>query len=157
MAVEFLLCVRHTHSFNPHSSFVKEELFFHLLYIWRNWSLGKELALEPSSMLLKSDVAPSPLTESPFSQFSCSVPMDCTMPGLPVHHQLPEPTQTRAHWVNDAIQPSHPLSSPFPPAFNLSQHQGLFQWVNSSHQVAKVLELQLQHQPFQWIFRTDFL
>ena len=115
MAVEFLLCVRHTHSFNPHSSFVKEELFFHLLYIWRNWSLGKELALEPSSMLLKSDVAPSPLTESPFSQFSCSVPMDCTMPGLPVHHQLPEPTQTRAHWVSDAIQPFHPLSSPSPP------------------------------------------
>ena len=59
--------------------------------------------------------------------------------------------------VSDAIQPSHPLSSPSPPAFNLSQHQGLFQWVNSSHQVAKVLELQLQHQSFQWIFRTDFL
>ena len=101
------------------------------LYIWRNWSLGKELALEPSSMLLKSDVTPSPLTESPFSQFSCSVPMDWTMPGLPVHHQLPEPTQTHAHWVNDAIQPSHPLSSPSPPTFNLSQHKSLFQWVSS--------------------------
>ena len=61
------------------------------------------------------------------------------------------------HWVSDAIQPSHPLSSPSPPAFNLSQHQGLFQWVSSSHQVAKVLEFQLQHQSFQWIFRTDFL
>ena len=84
-------------------------------------------------------------------------PMDCSMPGLPVHHQLPELPQTHVHWVSDAIQPSHPLSSPSPLAFNLSQHQGLFQWVSSSHQVAKLLELQLQHLPFQWIFRTDFL
>ena len=81
--------------------------------------------------------------------------MDCSMLGLPVHHQLPEFTQTPVHWLGDAIQPSHPLSSPSP-TFNLSQHQGLFQWVNSSHQVAKVLEFQLQHQSFQWIFRTDF-
>ena len=84
-------------------------------------------------------------------------PMDCSMAGFPVHHQLPEPTQTHVHWVGDAIQPSHPLLSPSPPAFNLSQHQGLFKWVSSSHQVAKVLELQLWHQSFQWIFRTDFL
>ena len=84
-------------------------------------------------------------------------PVDCSTPGLPVHHQLLEFTQTHVHWVSDAIQPSHPLSSPSPPAFNLSQHQGLFKWVNSSHQVAKVLEFQLQHQFFQWIFRTDFL
>ena len=61
------------------------------------------------------------------------------------------------HWLGDAIQPSHSLLSPSPPAFNLSQHQGLFQRVSSSHQVAKVLEFQLQHQPFQWVFRTDFL
>ena len=60
------------------------------------------------------------------------------------------------HWVGDAIQPPHPLSSPSPPAFNLSQHQGLFQWVCSSHQVANVMELQLQHQSFQWIFRVGF-
>ena len=72
-------------------------------------------------------------------------PMDCSMPGFPVHHQLPEFTQTHVHWVGDAIQPSYPLSSPSPPAFNLSQHQGLFQWVSSLHQVAKVLALQLQH------------
>ena len=84
-------------------------------------------------------------------------PMDCSTPGLPVHHQLPEFTQTHVHRVGDAIQPVHPLSSPSPPAFNLSQHQGLFQWVGSSHQVAKVWEFQLQHQSFQWIFRTDFL
>ena len=80
-------------------------------------------------------------------------PMNHSTPGLPVHHQFPEFTQTHVHWVGDAIQPSHPLSSPSPPALNLSQHQGLFQWVNSSHQVAKILEFQLQS--FQWIFRTD--
>ena len=65
-------------------------------------------------------------------------PMDCSMPGVPVHHQLPEFTQTHVHWVGDAIQPSHPLSSPSPPTYNLSQHQGLFQWVSSSLEVAKV-------------------
>ena len=84
-------------------------------------------------------------------------PMDCSMPGLPVHHQLPEFTQTHLRWVGDAIHPSHPLSSAFPPAFNLSQHQGLFKWVSSSLQGAKLLEFQLQHQSFQWIFRTGFL
>ena len=84
-------------------------------------------------------------------------PMDCSTPGFPVHHQLLELAQTLVHWVGDAIQPFSPLLSPFPPAFNLSQHQGLFQWVSSSHQVVKVLEFQLQHQPFQWIFRTGFL
>ena len=97
-------------------------------------------------------------------QFSLSVQFsvqlcdstDCSMPGFPVHHQLPEFAQTHVHRVGDAIQPSHPLSSPSPPAFNLSQHQGLFQWVSSSHQVAKVLEFQLWQQSFQWIFRTSF-
>ena len=84
-------------------------------------------------------------------------PRDCITPGLPVHHQLPEFIQTHVHWDGDAIQPSHPLSSPCPPTFKLSQYQGLFQWVSSSHQVAKVLEFQLQHQSFQWIFRTDFV
>ena len=77
--------------------------------------------------------------------------MDYSTPGLPVHHQLPEFTQTHVHWVGDA------MSSPSPPAFNLSQNQGLFKWVSSSYQVAKVLEFQLQHQSFQWIFRIDFL
>ena len=82
-------------------------------------------------------------------------PMDCSMPGFPVHHQLPELAQTHVHWDGDIIQPS--VSSPSPPAFNLSQYQSLLQWVSSSHQVAKALELWLQHQSFQWIFRTDFL
>jgi len=84
-------------------------------------------------------------------------PMDCSTLGFPVHHQLPELTQTHVNRNGDATQPSHSLSSPSPPALNLSQHQGLFQWVSSSHQVAKVLEFQLQHQSFQWIFKTDFL
>ena len=88
-------------------------------------------------------------------------PMDWSKPGLPALHHLPEFAQTHVHWVSNAIQPSCPLSSPSLPAFNRSQHQGLFQWVSSSHQVAKVLEFQLQHQSFQWIlglifFRTDW-
>ena len=84
-------------------------------------------------------------------------PMDRRTPGFPVHQQLLVLAQTHVHGVGDAIQPSHPLLSPSPPAFNLSQHQSLFQQVSSLYQVAKVLEFQLQHQSFQWIARTDFL
>ena len=84
-------------------------------------------------------------------------PMNHSTPGLPVHHKLSEFTQTHAHQVGDAIQLSHPLPSPSPPAPNPSQHHGLFQRVNSSHEVAKVLEFQLQHQSFQWTPRTDLL
>ena len=83
--------------------------------------------------------------------------MNRSTPGLPDHHQLRESTQIHVHWVSDAIQPSHPLSSPSPPTLNLSQHQGLFKWVSSSHQMAEVLEFQLQHQSFQWTPRTDLL
>ena len=84
-------------------------------------------------------------------------PMDCSTPGFPIYHQLPELAETHVHRVGDAIQPSPRLPSPSTPAFNLSRHQGLFQWVSSSHQVAKGLELQLQPQCFQWVFRVDFL
>ena len=77
-------------------------------------------------------------------------PMDCSIPGFPVHHLLLELVQTHVHQVGETIQPSHPLSSPSPLAFSLSQHQGFFQWVSSLHQVVKVLEFQLQHQSFQW-------
>ena len=84
-------------------------------------------------------------------------PMDCSMPGFPVLHYFLEFAQTHVHWVSDAIQPSHPLSPIYHHAFYLSQHQSLFQWVSSSHQVAKVLELQLQPQSFQRTFRVDFL
>ena len=83
-------------------------------------------------------------------------PVEWGMPGFPVHHQLPQLTQTHVHWVGAAIQPSYPLSFSFPPTFNLSQHRNIFQWVSSSHEVAKLLEFQLQHQSFQWIVRTDF-
>ena len=84
-------------------------------------------------------------------------PMDFSTPGLPIHHQLSEFTQTHVHGVGDAIHPSYPLLSASSPTFSLSQHQGLFQWVSSSHQIAKVLEFQLQLQSFQWMFRTYFL
>ena len=95
-----------------------------------------------------SSVAQSYLTRRPYRLQTL---------GFPVHYQLPELTQTRVHWVSDAIQPSHPLLSPSPPAPNPSQHQGPFQWVSPSHEVAKILEFQLQHQSFQWTPRTDLL
>ena len=97
------------------------------------------------------------------TQFSCSVVSDSLLPhGLqharpPCPSPTPEFTQTNVHWVCDAIQPSHPLSSPSPPAYSLSQHQGLFKWVSSLHQVVKVLEFELQPQSFQWTLRTDLL
>ena len=110
---------------------------------------GSQQFLIPSVILVNSTVVQL------LSSFWFCDPMDHSMPGLPVHHQLPGFTQTLVHWVGDAIQPTHPLSSAFPFAFNLSQHQGLFQWVSSLHQVAQVLEV--QQQTFQWIFRVDFL
>ena len=150
------------------------------------WFLGLEDPLEEDKATHSSILAwGSPRTEKPgglqskgsqrvrsdwhthaclyqFSSVAQSCPtlwdlMNCSMPGLPVHHQLPEPTQTHVHWVGDAIQPSHPLLSPSPLALNLSRHEGLFRRVSSSHQVAKLLELQLQHQSFQWTPRTDLL
>ena len=123
------------------------------LYGW--WSVHSEgLGLKKKkkkTRLKQPHVIPTFLKERHSVQFSsvtqsCPTlcdPMNHSMPGLSVHHQLPEFTQTHVHWVSDAIQPSHPLSSPSPPAPNPSQHQSLFQWVNSSHEVAKVLEFQL--------------
>ena len=90
-----------------------------------------------------------------FSLTVCN-PMDCSMPGFPILHLLPEFAEMHVHWVGDAIQPSHPLLPPSPPALTPSQHQRLFQWVGSLNQVAKELELQLQYQSFQWIFRAYF-
>ena len=110
-------------------------------------------------LLCKKSSIPRAIQFSSAAQLCLTLcnPMNLSTPGLPTHHQLLEFTQTHVHWVGDAIQPSHPLSSPSPPALNLSQHQGLFKWVTSSHQVAKGLEFQLQHQSFQWTPRTDFL
>ena len=122
-------------------------------------------SFRPRDWTQVSHIAGRLFTSEPPVQFSsvaqscptlCN-PMNLSTPGLPVHHQLPEFTQTHVHRIGDAIQPSHPLSSPSPPAFNHSQHQSLFQWVNSSHEVAKVLEFQPQHQSFQWTPRTDLL
>ena len=107
-----------------------------------------------SSVLHYLSVQVSSVTQSCLTL--CS-PMDCSMPGFPVPHQLLEFIQTHVHGVSNTIQPSYPLSSPSLPTFNLSQHQGLFQWVSLFHQVAKVLEFQLQHQSFQWTPRTDLL
>ena len=114
-------------------------LFFWLLYLTAKDKHSVQFGLVTQSCLILCD------------------PMNHSTSGFPVHHQLLEFTQTHIHRVDDAIQPSHPLSSPSPPAPNPSQHQGLFQWVNSSHEMTKVLEFQLQHQSFQWTPRTDLL
>ena len=130
--------------------------------VGHNWETSLFLFFKKNGIFVQwnfrqKNMNPSvPFSPSVTSDF-CN-PMECSTSGFPVHHQLPELAQTHIHHVSDAIQPSHPLSSPSPPAFNLSQHQGLFKWVSSSHQVVKILEFQLQHhQSFQWIFRTDFL
>ena len=143
---------------------------FSWLEYWSRWPFPSQGDLsnpgtEPRSPALQTDAIPAEPPGKSLYQYSsvaqsCQTlcdPMNHRTPGLPVHHKLPEFTQTHAHWVSDAIQPSHPLSSPSPPAPNPPQHQGLFQWVNSSHEVAKVLELQLQHQSFQWTPRTYLL
>ena len=121
-----------------------------LLVVWcfRRWLLCLR-ALAPPSLTLVCSTGPWSVSSVAQLCLTLCNPMDCSMPGLPVHRQLPESTQTHVHWVDDAIQPSHPLLSSSP-AFNIFQHQGLYQWVRS-HQVAKVLEFQLQHQSFQWI------
>ena len=118
----------------------------------------------PAQLIFSMLLEIYPMQSIQLSLVSQSCPTLCdrinpSTPGLPVHHQLPEFIQTHVNWVHDAIQPSHPLSSPFPSALNLSKHQGLFKWVSSSHQVAKVLEFQLQQQSFEWLisFRMDWL
>jgi len=108
-----------------------------LIFLWQSWF---QLLLHPAQHFTWCTVQFSSVSQS--CPTLCD-PMNCSTPGLPIHHQLPEFTQTHIHWVGDAIQPSHPLSSPSPPAPNPSQHQSLFQWVNSLHEVAKVLEFQL--------------
>ena len=123
--------------------------------IWSSNSTPEYISEENESTSLKRYMGCNIHQFSSVTQLCLTLcnPMDCSTPGFHVHHQLPELAQTHVHWVSDAIQPSYPLSSPSPPAFHLSQHQGLFQWVSSLHQVVNVL--QLQHQSFQWIFRTD--
>ena len=145
-----------------------------LLYPWN--SSGKNTGVGCHSLMRKHTplclifidlprlLLHQPLLLSAFDLCCCSVtklcptlckPMGRSTPGFPVLHHLPEFAQTHVHWVSDTITPSHSLLSPSPPAFNLSQHQGLSQWVSSSHQVAKILEL--QHQFLQWVFRVGLL
>ena len=168
-----LCCENACHCFSSPGKYMKiTHLFlFQLKYLWLFIPLKRNsffvVLSTPSYPPLDSSVC-SPLSSSWLLKIttissvaqSCPTlcdPMNRSMPGLSVHHQLPELAQTHVHRVGDAIQPSHPLLAPSPPTFNLSQHQGLFQSVSSSHQVAKVLEFQLQHQAFKWIFRTGFL
>ena len=131
------------------------------LLLWNSQAINKNCSM--NSGKCKEWEIYSPLGFIIISSVAQSCPTLCNLmnrsstPGLPVHHQLLEITQTHVHWVGGAIQPSHSLLSPSSPAFNLSQHQGLFKWVSSWHQVAKVLEFQLQHQSFQWTPRTDLL
>ena len=134
-----------------------------IINLWANYSPGFMLMLFVYHVKLEccyawglADQDPSSSVH-PLSLVRLWDPMDCSTPGLPVHHQLPELAQTHVHRAGDAIQPPHPLSPISPPAFNFFQHQGLFQWVISSHQVAKILEFQLQHLSFQWTFRSDLL
>ena len=133
LSYRYVLCSAHV--------FDKVSLFSIYLRNYRKWPQSRLLSVRFNSVTQSCPTL-------------CN-PTDCSTPGFPVHHPLLELAQTHVHRVGDAIEPSHPLLSPSPPAFNLSQHQGLFQWVSSSHQVAKVLEL--QHQSFQWVFRIDFL
>jgi len=129
-----------------------QSLLFYLFF--NGWPQNYQVLVSVSlSMLIYSVQFSSVIQSCP----TLCDPMNCNTPGLPVHHQLPEFNQTHVHRVGDAIQPSHPLSSPPPPAPNPSQHQGLFQRVNSSHNVAKALELQPQHQSFQRTPRTGLL
>ena len=122
--------------------------------VWQNLPDLRNAMTFPQSWQTISSVQCSSVAQS--CRTVCD-PMNRSTPGLPGRHQLPEFTQIHVHRVGDAIQPSHPLSSPFPAAPNPSQHQSLFQWVNSSHQVARVLEFQPQHQSFQRTPRTDLL
>ena len=145
--------------------------FSHFLLIsshFLQWALGSTTMNRASGgdgisdklfQILKDDVM-KVLHSVQFSRSVCPTlcdPMNCSTPGLLVHHQRPEFTQTHVHQVSDAIQPSHPLMSPSPSAPNPSQQQSLFQWVNSSHEVAKVLEFQLQHHSFWRNPRADLL
>ena len=152
-----------SHHWSLSTHFLSTHLKNHLLLPFLTLSLIKCTSLcqsHNSTHVLISLPAFSTLFSISSVSQSCLThcdPMDWSMPGFPVHHQLPELAQTHVHRISEAIQISHLLSSLSPPAFNFPQHQGIFQWVSSSHQAAKVLEFQFQHQSFQWIFRIDFL
>ena len=133
-----------------------ETSVFHFLDTPVNYQ-DKALYQDREAAFSRPMFLPGKFSSGAQSRLTLCNPMDYSTQGLPVHHQLSEFTQTHVHWVGDAIQPFHPLSSLSPPTFNICQHQGLFRWVSSLHQVAKVLEFQLQHQSFQRTPRNDLL
>ena len=125
-----------------------------------SWNLPKFMSIAsvmPSSHLIRWHPLLLSFSLNSVAQLCLTIcdTQDFSTPGFPVHHQLPDLAQTHVYRVSDATQPSYLLTSTSPPAFHLSQHQSLFQWVSSLYHVTKVLEL--QHQWFQWVFRTDFL
>ena len=129
-ANQFMMIITWLQNKNKIIKQVKNDTIKNYHYYFKSWLFLSASTILSSVQFSRSVVSP------------CD-PMNCSTPGLPVHHQLLEFTQTHVHWVSDAIQPSHPLASPSPPVPSPSQHQSLFQWVNSSHEVAKVLEFQL--------------
>ena len=145
-------------AFNLHQAPSHDVLWLVPFYWWTGICILMNRYLASSSQPYETwELSVQFSSVTPSCPYLCD-PMICSTPGLPAHYQLPELTQTHVHRPSDAIQPSHShsLSSPSPPTFSLSQHQGLFQWVGSPHQVAKILEFQLRHHFFQWIFRTHF-
>ena len=130
------------------NNIINQPVFLHLR--------GNAFSFSPLRIMFAVGLSSTQFSSVAQSYLTLCDPMNCSTPGLTVHHQLPKSTQTYVHGVGDAIQPSHPLSSTSPD-LNLFQHQGLSQWVSSQHQVAKVLEFQLQHQSLQWTPRTDHL
>ena len=171
---DLLKCVYFVCLFRGYSPYISlSSCCIFISFISSPQTLGITLSVSPTkplpfALVCENEInkPTSSLTEVMFNENCCSSvtklfltlcdPMDCNTSGFPVLHYLPESTQTHVQWVGDAVQPSPPLSPSSLPALSLSQYQGLFQWVSSS-QVAKVSELQLYHQSFQWTFRVDFL
>ena len=163
--VSDLLLLQHWKTRRPQTVWLVRKL---RIILWVKGSVAPNVCLDGRLGVLETqgtDCLPSASHDAQHMVSCCSVtkscptlcdPMDCNTPGFPVLLCLSGFAQTHVHWVSDVIQPSHllPTSSP---VLSLSQHQGLFKWIGPLHQVAKVLELQLHHQSFQWIFRTDFL
>ena len=162
VVISSMFCLSHTHKYHVASLWA----LLPLLKFWKvvrsvlRFCLLQERESHPLTTFWNLRFKKSILWFSSvqlFSRVQLWDPINCSMPGFPVHHQFTQLAQTHVHEEGNATQLSYPLWSPYPPTFNFSQHQDLFQWVSSLHQVAKVLEFQLQHQSFQCIFRTDFL
>ena len=155
--VRFLLGKQQTLPWSLRGKFLPWELWKASWFLWNRAPLSTTPGLLELTCCCNNGHQSIQFSSVARSCLTLCDPIYHNMPGFPVQHQLPELAQTHVHWVSDAIQPSHPLSSPSPPVLSLAQHQGIFQGVSSLHQVPKVLEFQLPDQLFQWIFRTDLL